>query len=205
MGFSLYISVVFSFSCIDRQLSFFILSLLLSTILDSRQQRFAARLANACSSKLKELHHNPSSSAPICKVIREEHEHGRTTEGMNWPPPGEESVVRTTILDDTTAAKSAVQHWAREKEAKIGAGVWMRWTDGSGSDDGRVGAAAVCEHGNQWRSSRSFLGTGRIKVFEAELWAIGLALDVAIKKRETLQKHGVKMVAVFSAAQASIR
>jgi hypothetical protein len=31
MVFSLYISLVFSFSCIDRQLSFFILSLLLST------------------------------------------------------------------------------------------------------------------------------------------------------------------------------
>jgi len=33
MVFSLYISLVFSFSCIDRQLSFFILSLLLSTSL----------------------------------------------------------------------------------------------------------------------------------------------------------------------------
>ena len=55
-------------------------------ILDARQQRFAARLANACSSKLKELHHNPSSGAPICQVIREEHEHGRTTEGADWPP-----------------------------------------------------------------------------------------------------------------------
>jgi len=37
--------------------------------------------------------------------------------------PGEESVVRTTILDDTTAAKRTAQRWAREKEAKIGAGV----------------------------------------------------------------------------------
>lgn len=48
---------------------------------------------------------------------------------MNWPPPGEESVVRTHILDDTTAAKRAAQHWVREKEAKIGAVVWMWWTD----------------------------------------------------------------------------
>jgi len=79
-------------------------------ILDSRQQRFTARLAHACSSKLKELDHNPSSGATMCKVIREEHEHGRTTEATDWPPPGEESVVRTTILDDTTAAKCAAQH-----------------------------------------------------------------------------------------------
>jgi hypothetical protein len=102
----------------------------------------------------------------------EEHEHGRTTEGMDWPAPGKESVVRTTILDDTTAAKRAAQPWAGEKEAKVGAGVWMWWTDGSRSDDGQVGAAAVCKHGNQWRSRRSYLGTGRMEVFDAKLRAI---------------------------------
>jgi len=117
--------------------------------LDSRQQRFAARLENACSSKLKELHSNPSSGALICRVVRKEHEHGRTIEGMSWPAPGKEPAVRTTILDDTAAAKSSSQRWAREKDAKIGAGVWMWWTDGSRSDDGRVGAAAVCKHGNE--------------------------------------------------------
>jgi len=174
-------------------------------ILDSRQQRFAARIENGCSRKLKEQHKNPSSGAPICRAVRKEHEHGRTTEGMNWPAPGEEPVVRTTIPDDTTAAKSAAPRWAREKEAKIGAGVWMWWTDGLRSDDGRVGAAAVCEHGNEWRSRRSFLGTGLMEVFDAELWAIGLALDVAIEKRKSFQKHGVKTVAVFSDSQAAIR
>jgi hypothetical protein len=76
-----------------------------SVILDSRQQRFTARLANACSSKLKELHEDPSSGAPICRVVEKEHEHGRTTEGMSWPAPGEEAVVKTIILDDDTAAK----------------------------------------------------------------------------------------------------
>jgi len=167
-------------------------------ILDSRQQQFTARLAHACSSKLNEPHHNPSSSAPICKLIREEHEHGRTTEGTDWLPPGEKSVVRTTILDYTTADRSAAQHLAREKEAKVGAAVWMWWTDGSRSEDGRVEATAVCKHGNRWRSRRSFLGTGRVEVFDTELRAIGLALDMAIEKREKLQEHGVKTVAVFS-------
>ena len=172
-------------------------------ILDSRQQRFTARLANACSSKLKELHHNPSSGARICKVISPEHEHGWTTEDTDWPPPGEESVVRTSILDDTTAAKR--QHWAREKEAKVGAGVWMWWTDGSRSEDGQLGAASVCKHGNQWRSRRICLGTGRMEVFNSKLCAIGLALDMAIEKREKLQRHGVKPVAVFHDTQATIR
>jgi len=84
------------------------------------------------------------------------------------------------------------------------AGVWMWWTDGSRSDDGRVGAAAVCKHGNEWRSRRSFLGTGCMEVFDAKLWAIGIALDVAIENRETLQMHGVKTVAVLSDSQAAI-
>ena len=81
----------------------------------------------------------------------------------------------------------------------------MWWTDGSRSDDGRVGAAAVCKDGNQWRSRRSFLGTGRMEVFDAELWAIGLALGETIEKRETLQRHGVKTVAIFSDSQTAIR
>jgi len=174
-------------------------------ILESRQQRFAARLANACSDKLRKLHQDPFSGTPVCRAVKEEPEHGRTTEGMNWPAPGEESVVRTVILDDATAAKRAAQRWAREKEAKVGAGIWMWWTDGSRSDDGRVGAAAVCKHRDECRSRRSYLGTGRMEVFDAELWAIGLALDVAIEKRETLQKHGVETVAVFSDSQAAIR
>ena len=57
-------------------------------IFDIRQQRFAARLENACCSKLKELHKIPASGAPICRVIRKELEHSRTNKSMNWPAPG---------------------------------------------------------------------------------------------------------------------
>jgi hypothetical protein len=153
---------------------------LLPVTLDSRQQRYTARLENAGSSKLKEVHSNPSSGAPISKVVRKEHDHGCKTKGMNWPAAAEEPAVRTTILDDTAAAKSAMQHWAREQETKIGARVWMWWTDGLRSDDGRVGAAAVCIHCKEWRSHHSFLGTERMEDFDAELWAIGLGLDMAI-------------------------
>jgi ribonuclease HI len=173
-------------------------------ILESRQQRFAARLANACNNKLRKLHQNPSSGTPVCRVVKKEHEHGWTTEGMSWPAPGEESVGRTVILDDATAAKRAVQRWARENTAKVGAGVWMWWADVSRSDDGQVGAAAVCKHRDEWRSRRSYLGTGRREVFNAELWAIVLALEETIEKREPLQRHGVKTVAVFSDSQATI-
>jgi hypothetical protein len=43
-----------------------------------------------------------------------------------------------------------------------------------------------------------------MEVFDADMRAIGLAPDVAIEKRETLQKHGVMTVVVFSNTQAAI-
>jgi hypothetical protein len=138
---------------------------------------FAARLASACEgSKQKETYNHPTSGAPICRVIKKEHERGREAETMRWPRPDEEQAVKTVILSDDTAAKREAQCWAREREAKVGAGVWMWWTDGSRSDDGRVVAAAVCKHRDGWRAFRRHLGTGRMEVYDAELWAIGLAL-----------------------------
>jgi len=107
-------------------------------IVDSREPQSAVRVADARSSKLKMLHWNPSCGAPICRVLGEEYEHGRTTEGMLWPAPGDESVVRPTILHDATSAKGTAQRWAKENEAKIGAVVWIRWTEGSRSDNGQV-------------------------------------------------------------------
>jgi hypothetical protein len=108
------------------------------------------------------------------------HAHSQTTESMTWPAQGDEPVVRAVIPDDATAAKLNAQGWARENQAKIGVGVWMWWSDGSRSDDGRVGAASVYKHGHQWTSRLSCLGTVRMEVFNAELWAIGLALEETI-------------------------
>jgi len=62
----------------------------------------------------------------------------------------------------------------------------MWWTDGSRFDDGRVGATAVCEHGDHWKACRSHLGTGRMDVYDADLWAIGLALRESVMLRDTL-------------------
>jgi len=58
----------------------------------------------------------------------------------------------------------------------------MWWTDGSRSDDGQVGAEAVCKHSNEWRTPQSYLSPGRMEVFDAELWAIGLALWQTVKR-----------------------
>jgi hypothetical protein len=76
--------------------------------------------------------------------------------------------------------------WAREREAKVAAGVRMWWMDGSRSDDGRVEAAAVCKDGDRWKAFRSHLGTGRMEVYDAELWAIGLAFLESERRRDTL-------------------
>jgi hypothetical protein len=110
------------------------------------------RLANACEgSKLQEVYDYPTSGAPIGRVIKKDHERGWKAETMHWPNPDEEPTVKTIILSNDTAAKREVIHWAREKEAKVGMGVWMWWTDGLRSD-GKVGAAAVCKNGDGWKA-----------------------------------------------------
>jgi hypothetical protein len=43
-----------------------------------------------------------------------------------------------------------------------------------------------------------------MEVLDVELWAIRLPLDLAMEKRDILQQHGVKLVAVFSDSQAAI-
>jgi hypothetical protein len=129
--------------------------------LDSRQQRFVARLASACEgSKQKETYNHPTSGAPVCRVIKKEHERAREAETMRWPRTDEEPAVKRVILSDDAAAKREARRWAGEREAKVGVAVWMWWTDGSQSDDGRVGAAAVCKHRDGWRAFHSHLGPG---------------------------------------------
>ena len=103
---------------------------------------------------------------------------------MTWLAPGKQPVVTTIILQDKSIAKNAAQRWAREKQSRVRVGVWLWWTDGSRSDNGRAGAAAVCKRRNDWRTHRSNLGTGLMEVFDAHLWAIGLALGGTVKRRE---------------------
>jgi hypothetical protein len=124
---------------------------------------------------------------------------------MRWPDPGEKPAVKTTILEYDTEAKRAAELWAKEKEGKSGSGTWTWWTDRSRTDNVRVGAAAVCLNGDDWTVFRSYLGTGRIEVFDAELWAIGVALRKSVAQAEALRTHGVTTVAVFSDSEAAIR
>jgi len=124
---------------------------------------------------------------------------------MRWPNPQEEPAVQMDILTEDTAAKKEAIRWAREREAKVVAGVRRWWADGSRSNYGRAGAAAVCKHGDRWKAFRSHLGTGRMEVYDAEQWAIGLALRESVRKRDTMQTHGVTKVAIFSDSPAAIQ
>ena len=130
-------------------------------VLDCRQQRFAASLASACEgSKQKEMYNHPTSGAPICRVIKKVQERGREAETMRWPRPDKEPAVKMVILSNNAAARSEAKRSASEREAKVGAGVWMWWTDGSRSDDGRVGAAELCKHRDGWKAFRSHSTNG---------------------------------------------
>jgi hypothetical protein len=43
-----------------------------------------------------------------------------------------------------------------------------------------------------------------MEVFNMELWAIGLLHEVAIEKRDTWWKHGLRTMAVFRESQATL-
>jgi hypothetical protein len=83
------------------------------------------RLANAGSSKLKELQEHPGSGTPIWCLVGTIHEHGLTTKGMSCPAPGEQPVVETIILNDTITAKSDPACGARKKKGNVRERVWM--------------------------------------------------------------------------------
>ena len=80
---------------------------------------------------------------------------------MRWPNPDKEPAVKMVILSDDTSTKREAIPCARGREAKVDTGVWMWSTDVSRSDDGKVGAAAVCKHRDGWKAFRSHLGTRR--------------------------------------------
>ena len=90
------------------------------------------RLASACQgSNLIAVQDHPTSGALICRVITKEHECSRESETICWPNPDKVPAVKNVILSENPAAKREAIHWAREREAEEGAGVWIWWTDRS--------------------------------------------------------------------------
>ena len=77
------------------------------------------------------------------------------------------------------------------------------WSDGSKLELGSVGAAAIYKNisFHSWKSYKTALGRNK-DIFDAELWGISEALEVAL--RETALRKACK-ITVFSDSQAAIR
>jgi hypothetical protein len=81
----------------------------------------------------------------------------------------------------------------------------MWWRDGSGMDDRRGRASAWYWRGDSWTVFRSYLGTGPMEEWEAELLSIGVTLPESVARGNVLRTHGVTTAVVFSDSQAAIR
>ena len=82
---------------------------------------FADEGYQACKcSKLKKHYDYPTPGALVGRAAMIQHAHGKETEMMYWPNPGEEPAVKTTIQVDNALAKTAAELSARRMECKIG-------------------------------------------------------------------------------------
>jgi hypothetical protein len=62
----------------------------------------------------------------------------------------------------------------------------------------------VHKHRDRMKAIGSHLGTGQIEVYEAVLWALGLALRELVRTRDTLHTQGVTKVDIFPDSQGAI-
>lgn len=65
------------------------------------------------------------------------------------------------------------------KKHTDGPGDQSLWTDGSRLESGRTGASVAWYHPH-WKTRKTYLGINK-KVFNAELYAMGDALEIALK------------------------
>jgi len=82
---------------------------------------------------------------------------------MRWPDPGEEPEIKTTILEDDTAARRAAELWAKDTEGESGSGTWTWWPDKSRTPGEGLGAAAVSQNAAGWTVFVSLLCKGRMR------------------------------------------
>lgn len=88
------------------------------------------------------------------------------------------------------------------KEAKNPPAGKILWTDGSKLDSGKSGAGVVWKdlRTNKWQQKRHYLGT-RKEPYDAELWALSDALEIAIK--ETRNTHNMT-ISIFTDSKAAM-
>jgi hypothetical protein len=59
--------------------------------------------------------------------------------------------------------------------------------------------------GERWKAFRSYLPKGQIEVFDAELWAMWIALKETAKGGERLHFQGVHRIVIICDSQAAVQ
>jgi hypothetical protein len=67
-------------------------------------------------------------------------------------------------MKDDNNGKCQVIHEVVKKNTEVGVVLWIRWTDGTKSNDSRMEAVTVGKHSGSWRDVCSHLGTRLVQV-----------------------------------------
>ena len=59
--------------------------------------------------------------------------------------------------------------------------------------------------GERWKALRSYLRKGQMEVFDAELWAMWIALKETAKGGERLHTQGVQKIVIICDSQAAVQ
>ena len=161
-------------------------------LLDHRQASFALRLlARPVNSDGQEeilSHRNSELTARIrrrCGLRR-----GESAEVQRWE---EFKEIRAEVhVERKEDALKRAKEWTEEREEDT------VWTDGSRLENKRVGAAIAFKREGDWRTRGVYLGNNK-EVFDAELFAIGLAMEELNDRRESGRRY-----TIFSDSQAAI-
>jgi len=102
---------------------------------ESRQRRFTERLASRCEES--ELYDYPMPGALLSRAVERGHKHGRTAEMA-------EATRDTSGLLGCGSCRAMGGKEGRQSGDRHS---YIWWTDGSRTDDGKVGATAVSKHG----------------------------------------------------------
>ena len=151
-------------------------------LLDHRQAGFAQRLyarprdGDGPEEILERERPTLSTRLKAAAVLRR----GGTAEGQEWGQrrrfPGQ------IVVDTRVGALDTARTWTK--------GRYTFWTDGSRLDSGKVGAACVWGHPEEWSGQRFHLGTNK-EVFDAEVYTIYQALHIAAQRQESGRRYSI--------------
>jgi ribonuclease HI len=107
------------------------------------------------------------------------------------------SLKGRVIVEDTDSAKATAETWSTDKGFAV-------FTDGSKSEEGWTGCAAVWKSDDTWQGRKMFMGRNK-EVFDAELYAIWLGLTAARDHQDEWAAVGPKSITIFTDAQAALK